>query len=57
MTTLALSEKLIEVLEQNGDKVETERHNSKVTCLVTVGHQVFIITCEESVPDKSQPAV
>ncbi len=57
MTNLALAEKIRGLLLAEADRVDTEPHNQRVIHRVTIGRQVFVVTCEESVPDKSEPAV
>ena len=57
MTTLALAEKIGRLVAEIGDRVETKTEHHKVVHLVTVGKQVFVVTCEESAPEKREPAV
>jgi hypothetical protein len=57
MTTLALAEQIGGFLADVADRVDTERHHDKVIHRVAIGKQVFAITCEESAPDKPEPAV
>jgi len=57
MTNLALAELIREFLVAKVGRVDTEQHNQRVLHRVTIGKQVFVVTCEESVPDKSEPAV
>jgi len=57
MTNLALAELIREFLVAKAGHVDTEQHNQRVLHRVTIGKQVFVVTCEESVPDKSEPAV
>jgi hypothetical protein len=57
MTTLALAEHVSRALADLSDHIETERTHQRVVFLVTVGKQVFRVTCEESAPDKSEPSV
>jgi hypothetical protein len=57
MTTLALAEHVSRALADLSDHIETERTHQRVVFLVTVGKQVFRVTCEESAPDKPEPAV
>jgi hypothetical protein len=57
MTNLALAEKIRKILVAQADHVDTEQHNQRVIHRVTIRKQVFIVTCEESVPDKWEPAV
>ena len=57
MTTLALGEEIGRFLGEVADNVETEQHHDRVIHRVSVGKQVFVVTCEESAPDKREPAV
>lgn len=57
MTTLALGEEIGAFLAQRADRVETEETHRRVTHKVTIGKQVFVVTCEESAADKVEPAV
>lgn len=58
MTTLALAEQIGRMLAESVDNLETaERSHGRVVLRVAVGRQVFIVTCEESTPDKRAPAV
>ncbi len=55
MTTLALGEEIGRFLAGQADQVETDQTHDKVIHRVTIGKQVFVITCEEGVPDKREP--
>ncbi|MCZ2075850.1 MAG: hypothetical protein LC130_12730 [Bryobacterales bacterium] len=58
MTTLALAEQISRTVAETADTVEeVERSHDRVVYRVTVGRQVFIVTCEESAPDKRAPTV
>ncbi len=58
MTTLALAEQISRTVAETADAVEeVERSHDRVVYRVTVGRQVFMVTCEESAPDKRAPAV
>jgi hypothetical protein len=58
MTTLALGEQIGRFLaDSQADQVETEQSHERVVHRVTIGKQVFVVTCEESAPEKSEPAV
>jgi hypothetical protein len=58
MTTLALAEQISRTVAETADTVEeVECSHDRVVYRVTVGRQVFIVTCEESAPDKRAPTV
>ena len=57
MTTLALGEQLGTFLSQIADHIETDANHERVIHRVTIRKQVFVVTCEESTPDKPEPAV
>ena len=57
MTTLALGDEVGRFLAGQAERVETERRHERVIHRVIIGKQVFVVTCEEDTPDKSEPAV
>jgi hypothetical protein len=57
MTTLALGEEIRDFLASLADRVDTDERHGLVIHRVTVGKQVFVVTCQESTPDKVEPAV
>ena len=57
MTTLALGEQIGRYLTGCEYRVQTVEAHAKVTHEVTIGKQIFIVTCEESAPDKQESAV
>ena len=57
MTTLALGEQIGRFLAGHADAVETERKHEKVTHRVRIGKQVFLVSCEETAPDRPDPEV
>jgi hypothetical protein len=57
MTALALGEEIGEFLSSRADRVDTDETHERVIHRVMVGKQVFIVTCQESTPDKTEPAV
>jgi len=57
MTTLALGEEVGRFLAGQSDRVETDQSHDKVIHRVMIGKQVFVVTCEESAPDTSEPSV
>ncbi len=57
MTVLGLGESIGRYLAGQGDRIETEETHGKVVHRVFIGEQVFVVTCQEAVPDKREPAV
>lgn len=55
MAVLALAERIGRGRRRNLD--ETRREHQKVVYRVKIGKQVFIVTCQEAVPDKEEPAL
>ena len=57
MTTLALAERIADALTGAADHLETSHEDGKVVHHVSIGKQLFIVTCEELAADKPEPTV
>ena len=55
MTLLAFAEKLRSAIHADAVE-ERERRHERVVYEARVGKQVFMVTCEESAPDRPEPA-